>query len=104
MENFSTYERHLDCSEVVLSMSRSDAGHFFQTSDSLATSERRAAKAKNKYGHPIKLPSKLLAAVASHERRDEVIVAEAAGAVKCVNVEVCKDKFPCLLKAWLFHR
>jgi len=79
-------------------MSRSnDAGHFFQTSDSLATSARKAAKSKNKHGNPIKLPSKLLAVLAdpTDERGDVVYVAEAAGEVKRVKLDVCKKhQFP----------
>ena len=71
-------------------MSRSnDAGHFFQTSSALATTERKAAKAKNKRGAPIKLPSKILAAIAAPSG-DAVFVAEAAGDVKRVVLEVCK--------------
>jgi len=70
-------------------MSRSnDAGHFFQTSDALATTERKAAKAKNKHGKPIKLPSKILAVHAAED--GSVYVAEAAGEVKRVVLEVCK--------------
>jgi WD40 repeat protein len=72
-------------------MSRSnDAGHFFQTSDSLATTERKAAKAKNKHGNPIRLPSKILAAIPDPQSDHAVYVAEAAGEVKRVVLEVCK--------------
>ncbi|RMX96690.1 hypothetical protein D0867_13045 [Hortaea werneckii] len=64
-------------------MSKSaDAGHFFQTTDALATSERKAAKAKNKHGDPVKLPSKLLAVHVAHVNNEAVYVAEAAGDVK----------------------
>ena len=74
-------------------MSRSDdAGHFFQTSDSLATTERKTEKAKNKHGNPIKLSSKLLAVQASQSNDSIVYIAEAAGDVKRVNVEVCKNR------------
>ena len=73
-------------------MSRSnDAGHFFQTTDALATSERKAAKAKNKLGNPIKLPSKILAACADPSTDEAIYVAEAAGEVKRVVLEVCKN-------------
>lgn len=76
---------------VADSMSRSnDAGHFFQTSESLATSERKSAKAKNKEGNPIKLPSKILAAQADPSNGGALFVAEAEGEVKRVVVEVCK--------------
>ena len=72
-------------------MSRSnDAGHFFQTSDALATSERKAAKSKSKRGNPIKIPSKILAACLDPTAESTVYVAEAAGEVKRVNVQVCK--------------
>ena len=68
-----------------------DAGNYFQTSDSLATIERRAAKSKNKHGDPIKLPSKILAAIADPQSDGAVFVAEAAGEVKRVVLEVCKN-------------
>ncbi|KAK8160476.1 WD40-repeat-containing domain protein [Phyllosticta citrichinensis] len=63
-------------------MSRSaDPGHFFQTSTALSESARKAQKAKNEFGAPIKLPSKLLAIAADPLDDDEgvVYVAEAAG-------------------------
>lgn len=61
-------------------MSRSnDAAHFFQTSDALATTERKVAKATNKHGKPIKLPSKILAACADPADEGVIYVAEAAG-------------------------
>lgn len=72
-------------------MSRSDdPGHYFQTSDAIATSERKAAKAKNKRGDPIKLSSKILAVEADPSRQDVLYAAEAAGEVKRVNMDVCK--------------
>lgn len=68
-------------------MSRSnDAGHFFQTSEALATTERKAAKSKNKHGNPIKLPSKILAVC--DDRQGGVYAAEAAGEVKRVALDV----------------
>jgi hypothetical protein len=73
-------------------MSRSnDAGHYFQTSDSLATTERKAAKSTNKRGDPIILPSKILAAIPDLTSDEAVYVAEAAGDVKRVVLEVCKN-------------
>lgn len=73
-------------------MSRSDdAGHYFQTTDSLATIERREAKSKNKHGEPIKLQSKILAIHPDHLNENAVFVAEAAGEVKRVVVDVCKN-------------
>ncbi|KAF7194279.1 putative WD repeat-containing protein [Pseudocercospora fuligena] len=74
-------------------MSRSnDPGHYFQTTDALATSERKAAKSKNKHGDPIKLPSKILNAIADPQDEKSVYVAEAAGEVKRVNLENGKIK------------
>ncbi|KAI6800666.1 WD domain-containing protein [Hortaea werneckii] len=80
-------------------MSKStDAGHFFQTTDALATSERKAAKAKNQHGDPIKLSSKLLAVHVDHANDGAVYVAEAAGDVKKINIDTgclyagCWDK------------
>lgn len=72
-------------------MSRSnDPGHYFQTTDAIATSERKAAKSKNKHGDPIKLPSKLLDAISDPQNEKFIYVAEAAGEVKRVDLEVCK--------------
>ncbi|TKA22670.1 hypothetical protein B0A50_07763, partial [Salinomyces thailandicus] len=60
-------------------MSRStDAGHFFQTSDALATTDRKAAKSKNKHGNPLKLTSKILAVL------PESGGAASSGVGKCV--------------------
>ncbi|KAK1043564.1 hypothetical protein LTS16_007910 [Friedmanniomyces endolithicus] len=68
-------------------MSRSDdPGHYFQTTDSLATSERKAAKANNNYGDPRRLSSKILAVLNHQSWPGEVIVAEAAGVVRRVNL------------------
>ena len=73
-------------------MSRSDdAGHFFQTSDALATSERKADKAKNTRGDPIKLPSKILAVQADLDHAGALYATEAAGEVKCVVLDVCRN-------------
>lgn len=75
-------------------MSRSnDPGHYFQTSASLATNERKAAKAKNKLGKPIKLPSKILAVHQDPSDERAVFVAEAAGEIKRVVLEVCEMAF-----------
>ncbi|KAK8158444.1 WD40-repeat-containing domain protein [Phyllosticta citribraziliensis] len=63
-------------------MSRSaDPGHFFQTSTALSESARKAQKAKNELGAPIKLPSKLLAVATDplDDNKSAVYVAEAAG-------------------------
>lgn len=51
--------------------------------------QRRAAKAGNKYGNPISLKSKLLAAVPDpRSPGSALLVAESAGAVRLVNVDV----------------
>ncbi|KAK4504936.1 hypothetical protein PRZ48_002899 [Zasmidium cellare] len=72
-------------------MSRSnDPGHYFQTTEALATSERKAAKSKNKHGHPIKLPSKILAVCDDGE--GGVYAAEAAGDVKRVVLDTGKTE------------
>lgn len=72
-------------------MSRSaDPGRFFQTSTALSESARKAEKAKNELGAPIKLPSKLLAVAADPLDDDEdaaVYVAEAAGCAKRIVLE-----------------
>lgn len=73
-------------------MSKSnDAGHFFQTSAALETTSRKEAKAKNKHGKPIKISSKVLAAHADifgTAATPTVYIAEAAGEVKRVKLEV----------------
>ncbi|KAK5163621.1 uncharacterized protein LTR77_010570 [Saxophila tyrrhenica] len=67
-----------------------DAGHFFQSSAALATTERKAAKAKNKYGDPIKFPSKILAILIDPNDKGGLYVAEAAGEVKKVRLDTQK--------------
>lgn len=70
-------------------MSYRDAGeNYFQTTDDLATSERKKGKSLNKYGKPIKLPSKLLAAHVDPFNHGAVYVAEGAGTIKRVILEV----------------
>ena len=69
-------------------MANPNAGHFFQTSESLLSGQRKAAKAKNKLGRPIKLSSKLLAVTPDPFDGRAVYVAEAAGEVKRVVLEV----------------
>ncbi len=76
-------------------MSRSDdPGHYFQTTDSLATSERKAAKAKNNYGDPRRLSSKILALLSYETWPGEVIIAEAAGVIRRVNLSVSTPNQP----------
>jgi hypothetical protein len=53
--------------------------------------QRRAAKAGNKYGNPIQLKSKILAAVPDpRSPSSALLVAESAGAVRLVNLDVCE--------------
>ncbi|KAH8907077.1 WD40 repeat-like protein [Coniochaeta sp. PMI_546] len=70
-------------------MSKStDRGHFFETDAEQAKAARRAAKSSNKYGKPIALKSKILAAILDpHSPSSAVFVAESAGAVRRVNVD-----------------
>ena len=75
-------------------MANPNAGHFFQTSESLVSVQRKAAKAKNKLGRPIKLSSKLLAVTADPFDERAVYVAEAAGEVRRVVLEVSSLSFP----------
>ena len=70
-------------------MSRSnEAGFYFQTTDAIATSERKTAKAKNKHGNPVKLPSKVLAVQPDPRDEGAVYVALATGEVKRVVPDV----------------
>jgi hypothetical protein len=59
-------------------------------SAALDETARKSRKAKNKSGNPIKLPSKILAVAADPHDAWAVYVAEAAGTVKRVVLEVCK--------------
>ncbi|KAK3946116.1 WD40-repeat-containing domain protein [Diplogelasinospora grovesii] len=69
-------------------MQSSDPGHFFETDAEQATRQRRAAKAGNKYGNPITLKSKILAAVVDPRAPSStILVAESAGSVRRVNVD-----------------
>ncbi|KAL8715657.1 MAG: hypothetical protein Q9225_006340 [Loekoesia sp. 1 TL-2023] len=66
-----------------------DPDHFFQTSHSLAESERKSRKSKNKNGNPIRLPSKILAAIVDPTcPNDAVYIAESAGNVRRIVVDV----------------
>ncbi|KAI4100830.1 MAG: hypothetical protein L6R37_005229 [Teloschistes peruensis] len=76
--------------------SSSDPDHFFQTSHSLAETERKSLKSTNKNGNPIRLPSKILAVVADPSNPyDAVFIAESVGSVRRVTLEV--DFVKCLL-------
>jgi len=57
-------------------------------SDSLETSARKLAKSKNKKGTPISLGAKALAVVADPYNSQIVYVADAAGRVRQINVQV----------------
>lgn len=60
-----------------------------RSSAALNKKERRAAKAGNKYGSPIALKSKILAAIPDpRSPSSAVLVAESAGAVRLVNLDV----------------
>ena len=74
-------------------MANPNAGHFFQTSESLVAEQRKASKAQNKLGRPIKLSSKLLAVTADPFDTRAVYVAEAAGEVRRVVLEVSFGTF-----------
>ena len=70
-------------------MSRStDPGHFFQTDASESSRARKAAKSGNKNGKPIVLKSKILNAIADPFSSSCLYIAESAGCVRKVNVEV----------------
>ncbi|EEH08279.1 WD domain-containing protein [Histoplasma capsulatum G186AR] len=60
---------------------------FFQTTTSLEESRRKAEKARNSNGHPIKLQSKLLAIAADPTSDSSVYVAESAGLLRKVVLE-----------------
>ncbi|KAK3320829.1 WD40-repeat-containing domain protein [Cercophora scortea] len=69
-------------------MQSSDPRNFFETDAEQATRKRRAAKAGNKYGNPIQLKSKILAAVVDpRSPSSAVLVAESAGAVRRVSLD-----------------
>ncbi|KAJ8606711.1 hypothetical protein MRB53_040730 [Persea americana] len=78
-----------------MSTTAPNAGLFFQTSSSLAASERKSRKAANAYGAPVRFASKILALCsATHDGEgersgsgSEVYVAEAAGVVGRLDLE-----------------
>jgi hypothetical protein len=70
-------------------MSRStNPGHFFQTDASESTRARRAAKSGNKNGNPIVLHSKILSVIPDPFSPACIYIAESAGCVRNVNLEV----------------
>ncbi|MCJ1395845.1 hypothetical protein MMC18_008731 [Xylographa bjoerkii] len=64
-----------------------DPDRFFQTTDSIAETARKAKKATNKHGSPIQLPSKILAVIADPTAPNRVYVAEAAGTARRVELD-----------------
>ena len=87
-------------------MSRStDPDRFFQTtsvsllhfngcitnlhsSDSIATTQRKALKSRNNHGNPIRVGSKILALIADPISVSHVYIAEATGVAKKIGLEV----------------
>ncbi|KAG8526250.1 uncharacterized protein KY384_000243 [Bacidia gigantensis] len=69
-------------------MPPSDSDYFFQTSHSVAETNRKAQKSKNTQGFPIRLPSKLLAIHADPSDPDVVFIAESVGNVRRIAIEV----------------
>lgn len=62
-----------------------------------STRERREAKSRNKFGNPIALKSKIAAAVYDpNSPSDTIFIAESAGSVRKVNVDVSIHR-----QAWL---
>lgn len=57
-------------------------------SSALNETARKASKSKNTKGNPVKLASKILAVVADPQHEGQIYVAEAAGDVKRINLEV----------------
>ncbi|KAM7209449.1 WD40-repeat-containing domain protein [Naviculisporaceae sp. PSN 640] len=73
-------------------MQSSDPRHFFETDAEQQKRARRAAKSSNKYGNPIQLKSKILAAVVDPVCPDSsILVAESTGTVRRVNIKT-EDK------------
>ncbi|SPO03948.1 related to transcriptional repressor rco-1 [Cephalotrichum gorgonifer] len=65
-----------------------DPQRFFESDAFIEKRERRAAKSGNKFGNPIVLKSKILAAVVDPSSPStSILVAEAAGKVRRVNLE-----------------
>ncbi|KAI9727022.1 MAG: hypothetical protein M1834_008548 [Cirrosporium novae-zelandiae] len=64
-----------------------DPGHFFQTTSSLETANRKKAKSGNKNGDPIKLRSKILALLPDPLDSQSVYVAESVGDIEKLNIQ-----------------
>jgi len=54
----------------------------------LNESARKASKSSNTKGNPVKLPSKILAVTSDPEDAGQIYIAEAAGTVKRIKLEV----------------
>lgn len=86
-----------------------DPDHFFQTrytspsslnpllltnicpSSSLAETSRKARKAPNTHGNPIRIPSKILAVIADPTSNGALYLAESAGTARRVVLDVGED-------------
>jgi hypothetical protein len=75
-----------DVSPACLTYSSSRLTH--RSSSALNETARKASKSKNTKGNPVKLPSKVLALAADPHDEDAVYIAEAAGNVKRIKLEV----------------
>ena len=74
-------------------MSRSgDPDHFFQTDQSLHEAARKAKKAKNEHGQPIRLKSKI-SALAADPSDNAVFIAESVGQIRRLLPDV-SDTIP----------
>ena len=60
-------------------------------SSSLAETSRKARKAPNTHGNPIRLPSKILAVIADPTTNGAVYLAESAGTARRVVLDVGED-------------
>lgn len=70
-------------------MAYKDAGeNYFQTSDSIASSQRKQKKSQNQHGRPIQLSSKILATHVDPYDHGTVYIAEAAGTIRRVALSV----------------
>jgi hypothetical protein len=70
-----------------------DPGHFFTTTASLETQEKRRLKASNKNGNPLILPSKKIMAFCidpsdSGKHLQRLFTGESGGLARRVNLEV----------------
>lgn len=76
-----------NCTIIKMSVSN-DPGHFFQSDASESTRARRAAKSGNKNGTPIVLRSKILSVIPDPFSSACIYIAESAGCVRKVNLQV----------------